>query len=79
MEAHSDPGGDEKAYADHNHIDDREGRNQIDCTGAPKRHQEWADDLISGLEQVDASRIVLRKEEKKAASLPAGHRVSAAA
>src|SRR5713226_1864862 len=48
MQTHSKPDGDEQADADHDHIDDRQCRNEIDCARAPKRNQERADDLGPG-------------------------------
>src|SRR5262245_61621224 len=54
MQAHSKADRDGKADADHDHVDDRQRRHQIDRAGAPERHQKRADHLGAGAKQIDA-------------------------
>src|SRR5271157_6446861 len=64
METHSEPDGNEKAHADHDHIDDRQRRHEVDCARAPKRYQERAHDFRPGTEQIDARRIFAHEDQE---------------
>src|SRR6476620_12485938 len=57
MQAHSEPDRDGKADADHDNIDDRQRRYQIDGAGTPQRNQKRTNHLGAGTEQIDAGRV----------------------
>src|SRR5262249_55394986 len=57
MKAYSEPHGDGEADANHHHIDDRKGRDEIDRAGAPQRHQQRADDFGARTQQINAGRV----------------------
>src|SRR4026208_629035 len=54
MQAHSKADSDGKADADHDHINERQCRHQINRTGAPERHQKRTNHLGARTKQVDA-------------------------
>src|SRR5262249_19340144 len=64
MEAHSETHGDEKPDADHDDVDDRQRRNEIDRAGAPQRDQQRADHFGARPEQVSAGGLFAPENEE---------------
>src|SRR5665647_3150544 len=64
MQAYSEPDRDGEADADHHHIDDGQRRHQVDGAGTPQRHQQRADHLGAGSEQIDAGGIFAHENQE---------------
>src|SRR5215467_13776062 len=64
MQAHSKAYRDGQADADHEHINNRQSRHQVDGAGPPKRYKERADDLGAGAEQIDAGGIFAYEDQE---------------
>src|SRR4029078_9671625 len=64
MQAHSKADRDGKADADHDHINDRQRRHQIDGAGTPQRNEKRPDHFGAGAKQVDAGRVFAHKDQE---------------
>src|SRR6185312_9201299 len=64
MQAYSETDRDGETEADHNHINDRQRRHQIDRAGAPERDQKRANHFRAGPQQIDAGGIFAHKDQE---------------
>src|SRR5262249_7931401 len=64
MQAYSKADCDGQADANHEHINDRQGRHQVDSASPPERHEKRADDLGAGAEQIDARGIFTHEDQE---------------
>src|SRR5262249_41598313 len=64
MQAHSKADRDGKADADHDHVDDRQRRHQIDGAGTPQRNQKRTDHFRARTEQINAGRVFAYKDQE---------------
>src|SRR3982751_4297860 len=64
MEAHSEAQRHRQAGGDQDHVDDRERSHRVDRARSPQRHDERADHLGAGSEQVDARRVLADEDHE---------------
>src|SRR5215510_4924270 len=64
MQAHSKADRDGKADADHDHVDDRQRRHQIDGAGTPQRNQKRTDHFRARTKQINAGRVFAHKDQE---------------
>src|SRR5258705_13546425 len=70
IESHPQTEREEQRQADHQDLDHRERRNEVERPGAPERHDQRADPPGAGAEEIDAGRVLAHEhhEDQKPAA-----------